>query len=443
MNPSHVASLAASVLVCASSAAVAQFHDQGFTRDPVVKTDYVSSLRGTASQPLTLGTCLMPDASWPACPSERLTFSQSNHWRQNWPCRWDTCDTPFFRNTFWTLIVNNEPRADPGNPGPPDQSLPRSWPGDGLMGFSTLRGSDNFPGDVRWRAHLVMSMGFENPVYGGIPFLGFGEFSARGNQNRPIAYLNPSDSHPSVLQFGSRLWGATLPDPIPSQGTPVTQPPTLAFYLYVAANWGSYAKAIFITLYHDNIENSLPPNPPARNRWQWPLADSAFYSGAEIVYIDAEDVNDYCGFAIPALAAGQDVDYRIDLTALFRCASDRGLFSEALPATRNIPVTQVLWANEGTGVNGGLWTDVHGMKTVAPHHAASGGEPDAGGGTTSTAAFEYGAETRKIRDATGFGCTTQADCRPRDSFDAPWILPRSSRPSRPELGALTEQMPRF
>lgn len=423
------------LLACVSFPAAAQFHDQGFAGLPVVKTDYVSPKKGTADDPLTLGTCLIPDASWPACYEERLTFSQSNYWRQNWPCAQDVCDAA---DGYWTLIINNEPRADPGNSGPPDQSLPRAVPGAGLTGFSTLYGDDNFPGDTHWRAHLVLDMAFENPVYGGIPFLGFGEFSARGNQGSPIAYLNPSADRPSVLTFGARLWGAVLPDPIPSHGAPVTQPPTLASYVYVAADWGTYAKSIFVMLYRDNMELSAPPAPPARNRWQWPIADSVFYSGADIAYVDAEDVNTYCGFLVPFLTVGEDVDYRIDLTRLFRCMSDQGLFSEPLPATQDIPVTQILWANEATGVNGGIWTDVHDMKTVPT--SSEGGEPAVRRRTANST--EYGTETAKIRDATGF-CTAPNTCARvnplRLNYGVRQSLPHLQQLSGPGLGALGRQ----
>ena len=430
MNPlKNTLRHAPALLVCVSFPAAAQFHDQGFTRLPVVTTDYVSPAKGTAADPLTPGTCLLPDVSWPACYDERLVFSQSNQWRQNWPCAQDACDPA---DGYWTLIINNEPRADPGNSGPPDQSLPRSVPGNGMAGFSTLYGDDNFPGDTRWRAHLVLNMAFENPVYGGIPFLGFGEFSARGNRGGPIAYLNPSADRPSVLTFGSRLWGARRPDPIPSHGAPVTQPPTLASYVYVVANWGAYAKGIFVLLYHDNLETSLPPHRPAVNKWQWPIADSVFYNGAEIAYVDAEDVDYYCGFPIPFLLVGEDVDYRIDLTLLFRCMSDQGLFSEPLPATQDIPITQILWANEATGVNGGIWIDVHDMKTVPTSDESR--EPIFPSRTAKP--FEYGVETGKIRDATRFcadatGCLRSSPLRP--NYGVRQSPPRLQPIARPGL----------
>ena len=84
------------------------------------------------------------------------------------------------------------------------------------------------------RTNLVLDfIEFDDPINGGIPFLGFGEFSARGNRDRPIGYLRPSsNAHPSVLTFGARLWQAVPPTPI-SGGT---QPATLASYVWLLAN---------------------------------------------------------------------------------------------------------------------------------------------------------------------------------------------------------------
>jgi hypothetical protein len=422
-----------------ASAAHAQFHDNGMTSNPIVKTEYVNSQTGTASVPLTLGTCL-----WGGCITERTVYPQSNYWRQNWPCNFDSCTNPAIPyDLYWSLLLNNEPRNDTHNSGPPDASLPRSWPGSGLMGFSTLYGNDNFPGDTRWRAHLVTNfINFQNPVNGGIPFLGFGEFSNRGNGNRTLAYLRPSTTtRASILKFGERLWGVTLPTQIPGSG----QPPTLASYLWVLANWGTKPKAIFVTLYHYNIPNSTPPGPPATNHFNWRLSQSALYPGAEIVYIDAEDMSFYCpGISTPSLITGQDVNYRIDLTALFSCVSNRGLFTEAMPTTSNIPVTQVLWANETTGLNGSLWVDVHDQKTVSST-AAADFEPEIDLATADSEQSAFGWETSHIANELHAQCQLVPGCLERSAIAAAGRqstleLPIEQQLSRPELLRATQVM---
>jgi len=406
-------------------AAHAQFHDQGMLRKPAVKTEYVDPKTGTAARPLVIGDCL-----WGNCRPERLVFQSSNHWQQNIPC--DPCSGPAQMGAYWAVLFNNEPRADPHNSGPPDASLPRALPAEGLMGFETLYGDPNLPGDRRWRAHLVLDLiGIANPVFGGIPFLGFGAFTHRGNRDKPVGYLRPSSpAHPSVLTFGARLWEATPPTPIAGG----TQPATLASYLWMLANWGTQPKAIFITLYHYNIQNSVPPGTPATYHFNWPISQSALYPGADIVYIDAEDMNFYCGFATPSLALNQDVDYRIDLTALYSCVSQRNLFSEPMPTTADIPVTQVLWANESTGENGDLWTDVHDPKML--------GTPTTSSPTASkvekSARTAKQRTTREIRDALAAKCATVAGCRDRATLAAEGRsreleLPIERQPSRPDL----------
>ena len=253
------------VLVLAALPARADFHDQGMHQKPAVKTEYVDPKTGTAGHPLVIGTCL-----WGNCRTERLVFQQSNAWQQNMLC--DPCTGPPRPDSYWVVLLNNEPRADPNNSGPHDASLPRAAPGNGFLGFATARGSDGY-----WRAHLVLDfITYSNPVFGGIPFLGFGEFSARGNRNRTIGYLQPSAStRPSVLSFAARLWQAVPPMPI--AGT--TQPATLASYVWLLANWGTKPKAIFITLYHWNIQNSNPPANPAIYHFSWPISQSALYPG--------------------------------------------------------------------------------------------------------------------------------------------------------------------
>jgi hypothetical protein len=412
----------------------AQFHDQGMTQAPVARTEYVHPDTGTATRPLVIGDCL-----WGNCIAERTVYPQSNYWRHNWPCK--ACVSPLLPDLYWTILLNNEPRNSNGNSGPPDASLPRALPGHGLMGFSTVYGNDNFPGDRYWRAHLVLNfVSFANPVFGGIPFLGFAEFSNRGNRGRPLGYLQPSSgTRPSVLSFSAQLWGAGPPKPIPGG----TQPATLASYVWIVANWGTKPKAIFITLYHYNLQNSVPPGNPANYHFNWPITQSAFYPGADIVYIDAEDLDDYCGFGAPTLINRQDVRYGIDMTALFRCVDQRLLFTERMPPTNDIPVTQVLWANESSGIDGYLWVDIHDPRMLpnlallsAPETAASSGHVEPHG---------YGRETGKIQAELQRQCAAVPGCAQRAAIAAAGQqqtieLPIDQQPSRPELLRATEAL---
>ncbi|MEP7043420.1 MAG: hypothetical protein ABI843_10175 [Dokdonella sp.] len=141
------------------------FGDQGFVQTPVVRTDLPSPLEGTAAYPLQVSGCHFGQDP---CPTLPTVYPQSNFWSQNYPA---SCVPGFTCPThWWTVILNNEPNDVVGNSGPPDASLPRSLPGSGIMGFTTLHGNDNFPGDTYWRAHLVLALK-TNPVRGGLPYL--------------------------------------------------------------------------------------------------------------------------------------------------------------------------------------------------------------------------------------------------------------------------------
>lgn len=343
------------------------FFDQGFAKTPVVRTDFLAHSAGTAANPLRVSGCHFGQDP---CPVEQAVWPQSNTWSQNYPAH---CVPGFTCPTrWWTLIMNNEPRDADGNSGPPDASLPHVAPGSGIMGFSTVLGDDNFPGDTHWRAHLVLNGYWPNPVTGAIPYLGFGAF-AQGNGG-PIAMLNRHGAA-TRLDFDSRLWGSALPAPCCGPGT--TQLETLTSWLTVIASWGSHPRMIQIAIFHRSRDPQHPdqPDPYLGNGpvphnfgvpFDWRYTDSVLYPGALLLTLVAEDLGSYCGFDVPTLEQGADVHYAIDLQRLYECMDDHGLFDEPFRAAGPVPVTAVFWANEITGVDGYLWTDVHGMRMTTP-----------------------------------------------------------------------------
>lgn len=370
------------LLACVTvDAAAYGFFDQGFTQTPVVRTDYLSTMIGTTTSPLQVSGCHFGQNP---CPTLRTIWPQSNYWAQNFPANCIvgyTCPP-----NWWTLVMNNEPRDDTSNLGPPDASLPRYQPstrignifsdlfadsfdgGGDVMGFATLYGNDNFAGDTYWRAHLVLSSYGVNPVRGGIPYLGFGAFDSHGN-NTPVAALNATAS-PHVLQFKSRLWGVQLPQPCCGPGT--TQYQTVTVWLTFIATWGTHPKMIQMAIYHISRDPQHPeipdpylgaPSPENSHvQWEWRYPQSAFYPGAVFLSLKADDMGTYCGMQIPTLALGQDVSYSVDVQQLFECMNNHDLFDEPLPATSNIPVPAILWSIETTGIDGYGWFDVHDMR---------------------------------------------------------------------------------
>jgi F5/8 type C domain len=337
------------------------FWDQGFT-NPKVRTNYPSSSKGTSADPLVLVTpCLFSP-----CRALPTTYRQSNSFSQNL--------RTFSDAPFWTLINNNEPAEDNTcNSGPPDASLPRSSPGFGLFGFSTIM--DTPAGEYFYRAHLVLNMTFPNPCgTGGIPYMSFGAHTNPGN-GRIVGAINATSGIPHSVSFTTKLYGYV--------NTDTSQILTKLYYRLVSVSGWPDASGRFVprtvqlNLLHEgskdsclldrsNCGNGQKPGPGGPVFWAWPMAEDTFYPGSEVAYFDSEDVMSLCGFSVYRMRPadlGTNLNYDVDLQALFRCASDRGAFSNKMPSTSNLPITSVDWAVEGQSKNtsGVIWTAVHGM----------------------------------------------------------------------------------
>jgi hypothetical protein len=277
----------------------------------------------------------------------------------------------------------------------------------GIMGFSTLYGNDNFPGDTLWRAHLVLnvSSGFVNPAPGATPFLSLGAFAGRGT-NPTIGVLNPGSSTAlSVISFGERLWGFTPP----VLRYPTGQDSSIASYLWIATKWGTKPRMIALMLAHDHFKNSSATT-VGHGHWNWNVQESVYYPGADIVYIDVEDVVSHCGYSIPRLTSvGQEINYRIDATRLFSCL--RNKFDDPFPTTANVPITAVFWANEATGKDGGIWVDVHQMKMITATAALA----SAPGDVRDFGAMGFGPGTAEIQRNLERLCLEAPGCFERES----------------------------
>ncbi len=354
------------------------FADQGF-HQASIRTVYDSAYEGTALDPLTLTSpCLWSSSqSIVGCPTGPTVYSQSNWWRQNWD---NNCGA-YYPCTYWVLLMNNEPAFNNCNSGPPEASLPRAEPGAGIMGFTAITGS--LGGETFPRAHLVLNLYHPNPCDSGygIPFLSLMADRDRGNGGRTPGALNPSASSiPSKVRFTARLWDMGLPDCPACTGGDFIQPGKgyLDFALWAVAEWGGKPRMLFVNLIHRNIEyftpaedpnSKQPPLPGATGRdfeWNWPIAEDTLNPGADLALFEAEALPSLCNYTLPVLSGtpGEEITYTADLQKLFRCASDRGLFRDRMPATADLPIKTVGWKNEGIGQNGAIWTSVHGMEMI-------------------------------------------------------------------------------
>jgi hypothetical protein len=136
------------------------------------------------------------------------------------------------------------------------------------------------------------------------------------------------------------------------------------------SEWGGKQRMLFINLFHWNLDVSDSEGDVGNHlHWNWPIQQSFYYPGADIAYMDAEHIQQYCGIYVPELIyIGDEYPYNLDLTALFQCASgnnteNKNLFDVAMPPGSH-PIKGVHWAVEGTGVNGWLWIAVHDMKML-------------------------------------------------------------------------------
>ncbi len=332
--------------------------DPGFAV-AAVRTAYDAVDEGTASNPITLsypfsgtGGCYFSTAINGGCVGGDTVYgTQSNYWSQNL--------NPGDEH-FWILELNNEPAFDNQcNSGPPDLSLARSLPLQGLMGFRM----DDQDQEGFNRAHLAMDLSYqaaEAPCGITIPFLSIGVHETRGN-GKPIAWIAPPGHGtplPEVISFTAKVEAFTPPQC-------ATCAPVLVFRMWAVAEWGGVPRMLFVDLLHDGIDSCSDTAPTGdcvgTVDWNWPIEESYLFPGADLAFLDAEDVDRLCGFAVQRLTAvGQEVDYDLNLGDLFHCASNLGLFLEPMPV-EPVPVRGIHWVDEGQGESGVLWMSLHGV----------------------------------------------------------------------------------
>ncbi|MEP7043419.1 MAG: hypothetical protein ABI843_10170 [Dokdonella sp.] len=228
-------------------------------------------------------------------------------------------------------------------------------------------------------------------------------------------YSDPTIPH--ILKFDARLWQSALPEPC--CGDQPIQLQTLTSWVAVIANWGTHPKMIQIALWHQSrdprqpslpdpyLSGSVPVN--CNTPWDWRYTHSGLYPGAMNLTMTAESIAAYCGFSVPTLVLNQDTHYSIDLQQLYSCMNSHHLFDEPMPAaTFNLPITVVAWANEGSGINGGLWTDVHNMRMVGATgaHGESDDSATPAAGMPDREVAQYGPGTEAIRRALEDGIST-------------------------------------
>jgi hypothetical protein len=190
----------------------------------------------------------------------------------------------------------------------------------------------------------------------GIPFLGIGADSRRGNGG-PVGRISPYGGGYDTSHSVVRIWDVAN-----------TTGSAALMYNYAIAQWPSATgqmvpRMLFVALYHEGLEHSTTTSPGLHRHWNWNVPESFFHPGADIAYIDAEDVSRHCPAHPPVAPAQPHVDRSvvIDWGVLYRCMSDKGLFDKAMP-TSQVNILGVHWAIEVAGPGSLMWASVHGMR---------------------------------------------------------------------------------
>lgn len=226
-----------------------------------------------------------------------------------------------------------------------------------MMGFTVMK--DTGAGENFFRAHLVLNLAMYNPCVGPIPFMAIGAHDTRGNGGL-VGALNPTGGAPSKVSFKAKVYDYKSPTPDPIHGAGATFFRLIAVSQWQDAQGRDVPRMLMINLFHDHLNDGF-----IGRGWNWPLQQAFYFPGADIAYMDVEQVPGHCsGYTIPApfWYIGQEITYDIDLQKLFKCASDGGLFRTPMPSTSNVMLRAVHWALEGVGSNGWLWVAVHNMQ---------------------------------------------------------------------------------
>jgi hypothetical protein len=269
---------------------------------------------------------------------------------------------------YWVVVANSDPSFDQCNEGPPGLSHPIrdpiADPGPSLYKVAM----EDLPSGAR-RAHLIINAtdhpfrcerpGYKQGPHAVIPFLSLGAHAGHG-QAGAVTTMNRSQHPANRPQVRWTAWTlAHAPfgcDPAKGQEACVAEGVHAGFY--GIASWDGVKRLVFVNLLTtgDLVRDAQPPS---RAKWNWPLAESFYYPGAEIVMFNSAQLARLCEIDIPrqSLEVGHQ-EFSVDITGIFACASDQNLFSSQMPRYADIELDGFHWYLEAVGSTGALWIAV-------------------------------------------------------------------------------------
>lgn len=291
--------------------------------------------------------------TWVGC----TTYKQSPYFEINKP-----------KSEYFVTIANSEPAFDQCNDGPPGLSQRITDP-TGIHANLYKVGVEDISSSVK-RAHLVINMSehhFYCPRKNAkqllIPFLSVGAHNGFG-QNGPVAYMNRNAKTNKKIKWTSKI----------QQYQPFTC--TAEFKdcvagvhsgIYAISKWDGKNHLVFIDFIGEGAMETLydgthNPNPgqsdPKRVFWNWPIAESFYYPGAELAYLTTTSLERMCGIKLDRVrpATNKDArDYELDITRIFACVSDQKIFTTPMPSNQDVALEGFHWYMETIGSAGWMW----------------------------------------------------------------------------------------
>lgn len=393
-------------LLALSGVAGAQSMDDAGIRAARVRSEFAAGV-GTATTPLTLtyaqptseGCLFNASSSFAACPGRAGLPNLPNGqpvWAGGVETReacggsatragdtWVGCTTygssPYFAlNTptsqYWVVVANDEPSFDHCNSGPPGLSHPiasaTATPGP-LYGIDALSSG----GSPQKRLRITLALGNKNFFCTNIgayeytiPFLSIGAQHGRGNAG-PVATISRTGSPRGTIVFDAGL-SSVVPLGCRAGTEGICNSTSLGIHagIYGIATWGGVPHMLFLDFYGVGVQD-YSMYAPGESKWNWPVADSFYYPGAEVItFVAGGQLATYCGMDIPRYTTDLvQRHYAIDFGRLFACANDLGLVSPPMPAG-NIALDGMHWYIEGVATLGGLGYDIAHAETAIFRH---------------------------------------------------------------------------
>jgi hypothetical protein len=271
---------------------------------------------------------------------------------------WQGClryssDVPYTLNSpgssYWVISANSDPSFDQCNSGPPNYSFPISLnSGSEMFRVAAPAGTGQFQMQINLDSHNWFCA-LENANHYTVPFLSVGAHVGRG-QSAAIAQMNLASPHSFKIQFDS--WFLGSPTIGCKTGTSdICSPANTGVHAGFLAEttWGGVPRQVWVELYDNGLFGGSAPSAQT-SHWNWPVQSSFFFPGAEFATFNLAGLSSYCGISLPAMTTSQTT-YDVYITDIFKCASNQGLFSTAMPSG-NLPLNGFHWFEEAVGTTG-------------------------------------------------------------------------------------------